>query len=155
MFSSRVSVAVMLSTAAVLVNGMAISWAQESGLLEEIVVTARMRAENLQEVPVTVNAFTADDIDSIGVANMRDYAALVPNFFLVETQNSSFTFVNIRGITQMRNLDPSVAIMVDGVLSTNPISMSQELFDIEQIEVLKALKARSTVEARQTDFSAD
>jgi len=59
--------------------------AQQASLLEEIVVTARMRAENLQEVPVTVSVFTAADIDQIGVSSMRDYAQLVPNFFLVET----------------------------------------------------------------------
>ena len=105
--------------------------------IEEIVVTARKRGESLQDVPATVVAFTEDIIDSIGVSSMRDYAKLVPNLFLIETQNASFTFVNIRGVTQMRNLDPSVAVVVDVVLSTSPISMSQELFDIEQIEVLK------------------
>lgn len=106
-------------------------------VIDEIVVTSRKRSESLQDVPATISAFTAADIESIGVSNMRDYANLVPNFFLVETQASAFTFVNIRGITQMRNLDPSVAIVIDGVLSTNSIAMSQELFDIEQIEVLK------------------
>ena len=109
----------------------------EATTIEEIVVQARKRGESLQEVPVTVSAFTADDIDAIGVSNMRDYAKLIPNFFLVETQNKSFTFVNIRGITQQRNTDPSVAIVIDGVETTTTISMSQELFDIEQIEVYK------------------
>lgn len=111
--------------------------ASDEGVLEEILVTARKREENLQEVPVTIAAFTEDDIDRIGVSSMRDYAKLIPNFFLVETQNQSFTFINIRGITQMRNTDPSVAVVVDGVLSTTPISLSQELFDIQQIEVYK------------------
>ena len=151
MFASRNAVPMILGVVAVIATGFTSTGAQaqQASLLEEIVVTARMRAENLQEVPVTVSVFTAADIDQIGVSSMRDYAQLVPNFFLVETQNSSFAFVNIRGITQMRNLDPSVAIMIDGVLSTNPISMSQELFDIEQIEVLKgpqgALYGRSAV----------
>ena len=105
--------------------------------IEEILVTARKRGESLQDVPVTVSAFTEDQLNDIGLESMRDYAKLVPNFFLVETQNSTFTFANIRGITQARNLDASVAVVVDGVLSTTPISMSQELFDIEQIEVYK------------------
>ncbi len=105
--------------------------------IEEIVVQSRKRGENLQDVPATVAAFPEDVIESIGISSMRDYARLIPNFFLIETQNSSFAFVNIRGITQMRNLDPSVAIVIDGVLSTSAIGMSQELFDIQQIEVLK------------------
>ena len=122
---------------------------QAQGLLEEIVVTARKREENLQDAPATIAAFTEDILESIGVSSMRDYAQLVPNMFMIETQNSSFTFVNIRGITQMRNTDPSVAIVIDGVLSTNAIGMSQELYDIQQIEVLKgpqgALYGRNSV----------
>ncbi len=135
----------LLGTSALVLLGLpAIAQAQGAGAqaddefsIEEIVVTSRKRGEALQDVPATVSAFTEADIESIGVSSMRDYAALVPNLFLIETQASAFTFVNIRGITQMRNLDPSVAVVIDGVLSTNSIAMSQELFDIQQIEVLK------------------
>lgn len=111
--------------------------ASSGAVLEEIVVTARKRDENLQDVPVSVSAFTERDLDDIGLRSMRDYAKQVPNFFMVETQNSTFAFPNIRGITQARNLDPAIAVVVDGVLATNPIAMSQELFDVEQIEVYK------------------
>ena len=90
--------------------------AQGGGILEEITVTARKREENLQDTPAVISAFTENMIESIGVSSMRDYANLVPNMFLVETQASAFTFVNIRGVTQFRNTDPSVAIVVDGVL---------------------------------------
>lgn len=135
----------LLGTSAIALLGFpAIAQAQDTGAqaddefsIEEIVVTSRKRGEALQDVPATVSAFTEADIESIGVSSMRDFAKLVPNLFLIETQNSAFTFVNIRGITQMRNLDPSVAVVIDGVISTSPIGMSQELFDIQQIEVLK------------------
>ena len=56
---------------------------------------------------------------------------------LVETQNAGNAFVVIRGISQARNSEPSVAVQVDGVLKTNPAEFNQELFDIQQIEVLK------------------
>ena len=56
---------------------------------------------------------------------------------LVETQNAGNAFVVVRGISQARNSEPSVAVLVDGVLETNPAEFNQELFDIEQIEVLK------------------
>ncbi len=56
---------------------------------------------------------------------------------LVETQNAGNAFVVIRGISQARNSEPSVAVQVDGVLQTNPAQFNQELFDIQQIEVLK------------------
>ena len=105
--------------------------------VDEIIVTARQRSESLQDAPVTVTALTETQLERIGVSSISDYASLVPNLFLVETQNSTFSFPNIRGITQSRNLDPSVAIVVDGVLSTSPIALSQELFDVQQIEVYK------------------
>ena len=128
---------------------LAVGFPVQAQILEEIIVTARKTTENLQDSPAVISAFTEDMLDSIGVASMRDYAQLVPNMWIVETQNSSFAFVNIRGITQMRNTDPSVAIVIDGVLSTNAIGMSQELYDIQQIEVLKgpqgALYGRNSV----------
>ncbi len=105
--------------------------------LEEVVVTARKRDESNRDVPITVNVFTADQIKSAGIEKPADFIALVPNMSLVETQNAGNAFVVVRGISQARNSEPSVAVLVDGVLETNPAEFSQELFDIQQIEVLK------------------
>ncbi len=106
-------------------------------VLEEIVVTARKRSESLNDVPASVQAFDASDIEQAGIVNMRDYINLTPNMNLVETQNSGFAFVNIRGLSQVRNVDPTVAVVIDGVLVTTGLGFTQDLFDIEQIEVLK------------------
>jgi iron complex outermembrane receptor protein len=111
------------------------AFAQES--LEEVVVTALRRAENLHEAPATVTAFDAQRIEEAGITSMRDYVSLTSNMTLMETQNNAFAFVNIRGLSQIRNVDPTVAVVVDGVLSTTSLSFSQELYDIQQIEVLK------------------
>lgn len=105
--------------------------------MEEVVVTARKRDESYQDVPVTVNVFTEAAIESAGIQKPSDFIALVPNMTLVETQNAGNAFVVIRGISQARNSEPSVAVLVDGVLETNPQEFNQEIFDIEQIEVLK------------------
>ena len=56
---------------------------------------------------------------------------------LVEVQNVGNSFITIRGISQARNSEPSVAVLVDGVLETNPYQFDQELTDIREIEVLK------------------
>jgi iron complex outermembrane receptor protein len=111
------------------------AFAQES--LEEVVVTALRRAESLHEAPATVTAFDAQRIEEAGITSMRDYVSLTSNMTLMETQNNAFAFVNIRGLSQIRNVDPTVAVVVDGVLSTTSLSFSQELYDIQQIEVLK------------------
>jgi iron complex outermembrane receptor protein len=130
-FSSS-SIAVALGIA-----GLATSPAQAQEALEEIVVTALRRAESLQDAPATVTAFDAETIEQARIQNMRDYVQLTSNMTLMETQNNAFTFVNIRGLAQIRNVDPTVAVVIDGVLSTTSLGFSQELYDIQQIEVLK------------------
>jgi len=109
----------------------------QSTKLEEVVVTARKRDEAFQNVPITVDAFTTQTIQSAGIESPRDFVALVPNMTMVETQNVGNSFITIRGISQARNSEPSVAVLVDGVLETNPYQFNTELFDIRQIEVLK------------------
>jgi iron complex outermembrane receptor protein len=105
--------------------------------LEEIVVTARRRAETFEDVPVTISVFDAGTIEAAGIERPRDFIALTPNVTLTETQNQGNAFVTVRGISQARNSEPSVAVLVDGVLMSNPAQFNQELFDVQQIEVLK------------------
>ncbi|MFZ1988368.1 MAG: TonB-dependent receptor [Alphaproteobacteria bacterium] len=111
--------------------------APTSAAQEEIVVTARRRSESLKDVPAQVSAFTAQTIENKGVEMPRDFLSAVPNVTLVETQNAGNAFIVVRGITQARNSEPSVAIVVDGVPETQPAQFNQELVDIQQIEVLK------------------
>lgn len=116
------------------------AWAQspESGsALHEVVVTARKRDEALLDVPVAVNAFGAEEIESAGIVRPQDFIALTPNMTMVQTQNQGTSFIVVRGISQARNSEPSVAVLIDGVLMANPSQFNQELFDIESIEVLK------------------
>src|SRR6185503_16885466 len=82
--------------------------------LEEIIVTALKRAESLQDAPATVTAFDAETIERARIQSMRDYVNLTSNMTLMETQNNAFAFVNIRGLAQIRNVDPTVAVVIDG-----------------------------------------
>ena len=109
--------------------------AQDS--LEEIIVTARRRSEAFQDVPVTISVFDENEIRAAGIERPRDFVNLTPNVTLVETQNQGNAFIPVRGISQARNSEPSVAVIVDGVLMSNPAQFNQELFDVQQIEVLK------------------
>jgi iron complex outermembrane recepter protein len=105
--------------------------------LEEILVTARKRDEALIDVPVAVNAFSADEIASAGITRPQDFIALTPNMTMIQTQNQGTSFIVVRGISQARNSEPSVAVLIDGVLMANPSQFNQELYDIASIEVLK------------------
>ena len=111
--------------------------AVQRAAIEEIVVTARKRSEALEDIPVSMNAFTEGDIESAGIDTPHDFIALTPNVTLVQTQNAGNSFINIRGISQARNSEMSAAVLVDGVLMSNPAQFNQQLFDIEQIEVLR------------------
>lgn len=106
-------------------------------VIEEIQVTARRRNESIQNVPISMTAFTEADIESAGIETPHDFIALTPNVTIVQVQNAGNSFVTIRGISQNRNTEASVATVVDGVLMSNPAQFNQELFDIEQIEVLR------------------
>ncbi len=111
--------------------------AQDSLVLEEIVVTARKRAESLQDVPIAVTAFTSSQIESAGIERPQDFIALTPNVTIVDTANAGDTQVTIRGQYSTRDAESSFSYVLDGVLITNPNGFNGELFDIEQIEVLK------------------
>ncbi len=108
-----------------------------SDVIEEILVTARKRDERLLDVPVSMTAFTSDEIASAGIDSPRDFIALTPNVTLVETQNVGTSFLTIRGVSQARNSEMSAAVLVDGVLMPHPAQFTQQLYDIQQIEVLR------------------
>ena len=120
-----------------MLSPLAIGIAQAQEQLEEIIVTARLRSEASMDAPAAIKAFTATEIDSAGIETPHDFIALTPNMTVVQTQNPGNSFITIRGVSQARNSDMPVAVVVDGVLMTNPAQFNQELFDIEQIEVLK------------------
>ena len=117
--------------------------------LEEIVVTARQREERIEDVPVTITAFTASEIKSAGIERPQDFIALTPGVSQVQTAEAGDLQVNIRGINTSRDAETNFALVVDGVLQTNPNALNQELVGITQIEILKgpqgALYGRNAV----------
>ena len=121
----------------------------ESLAIEEVVVTARKRTENLQEVPIAISAIGETTIERAGIERASDYISLIPNVTIVDAANVGDTQVSIRGVVSTRDAESTFAYIVDGVLSTNPNSFNEELFDVQQIEVLKgpqgALYGRNAV----------
>lgn len=111
--------------------------AGDTGGLEEVVVTARQRAEKLVDVPVSVEAFTSADLKSAGIERPGDFVALTPGLSQVQTAEAGDLQLSIRGINTGRDAETNVALVVDGVLQTNPNGFNQELANIQQIEVLK------------------
>ena len=109
----------------------------QSATLPEVVVTARQRAERIEDVPATVQAFTSAEIESAGIERPQDFIALTPGVSQVQTAEAGDMQVVIRGINTGRDAETNFALVVDGVLQTNPNALNQELSNVTQIEVLK------------------
>ena len=105
--------------------------------LDTIVVTGRGFVENLQDVPISVTTFGEDDIRDARIDKVQDFMDLTPGVTFRQTQNAGQSFVQIRGLTQVRNNEPPVAVVIDGALTASPNQLSRELFDVESIEVLR------------------
>lgn len=112
-------------------------YADESVLLEEIVITARKRSESLQDIPESVTAFTAGDIEDARIETLRDFVNLTPNMIVRETFRSNETFLSLRGISSPQGGLPAVGFIVDGVQQPASDFVNQDLIDVESIEVLK------------------
>jgi iron complex outermembrane recepter protein len=117
--------------------------------LEEVVVTARQREEKIEDVPVSITAFTATEIEHAGIDRPGDFIALTPGVSQVQTAEVGDMQVSIRGINTGRDAETNFALVMDGVLQTNPNALNQDLQGVTQIEVLKgpqgALYGRNAV----------
>lgn len=111
--------------------------APEENSVEEVVVTARLRSERVQDIPDTIAVIRPEFLERNQVATIKDVTLLMPNVGISESLSPGSSFINIRGINTIRNSDPAVAIILDGVQFNNVNQVSQDLNDIAQIEVLK------------------
>lgn len=110
---------------------------EETGGVEEIVVTARMRNESLQEVPVAVTAFSAQSIEDRKIDGAADFLSATPNMSINQSQSAGSSFITVRGVSQVRNGESPVAVVIDGVQQVTSRQLTQDLFDLERIEVLR------------------
>jgi iron complex outermembrane receptor protein len=111
---------------------------QAGQALEEVIVTtARQREEILQDVPATITALTADTLESAAVERAADFVRLTPGVSLVQTAEVADAQVNIRGINGARDAENSFALIIDGVLQTNPAAFNREYSDLKQLEIVK------------------
>lgn len=112
--------------------------------LEEVVVTARKREERLQETPISITAFTAEQIERPGLDDLTDLSRFAPNVVFDQgtgnTGSSNNSQVFIRGVGQVDFLfttDPGVGIYVDDVYFPRVTGSILDLIDMERIEILR------------------
>jgi iron complex outermembrane receptor protein len=108
--------------------------------LEEVIVTARKRSENLQDVPISIDVFTSKDLQNLAISQFEDYASLTPSISFVSAGPGTQTFV-MRGVSDGSNPnyanEATTAFMLDD-MSMNFYGTTPDLhlYDIERIEVL-------------------
>ena len=158
-----IAVAGLLSGAALMTAGAAPALGQtstapaaEAATMAEIVVTARRRAERLQDVPLAVTAVGGEELEDRQVASVADLAGLAPNVDFSTSPSGGGAGLNsqitIRGIGQTDFLittDPGVGVYVDGVYFARATGGVLDLVDLERIEILRgpqgSLYGRNTI----------
>ena len=112
-----------------------------SAMLEEIIVTARKREEPLQDVPLSISAFTSDQLEALKVRDFADLSVGIPNVALDEVGTfRSVANFTIRGLgvnSSIPSIDPTVGVFVDGVYMGQSAGIVIDMFDIQSIEVLR------------------
>ena len=136
--SHLIGLTVAAAVAAALSGHTAYAQQANEQVLEEVVVTtARQREEALQDVPASITAITADTLEAAAVQRAGDFIRLSPGVSLVQAAEVADAQVNIRGINGARDAENSFALIIDGVLQTNPAAFNREYSDLKQIEVVK------------------
>jgi iron complex outermembrane receptor protein len=115
---------------------------QATSQLEEILVTAQKRIENIQTVPFSVSAVTGEALAKFQYKDLKDLNGTVPNVEFTQITNVSLNLApSIRGIGSTNNPDPytgtEVAVVIDGVVEGTRLLGLSDQFDIDRIEVLR------------------
>lgn len=145
----RVKSVGLLATAAMISYPVSFASAQEadaqassSGGLEEIVVTARKREESIQDVPASISALSAGDLDKRFDSDVRDFADSSPNIVIDDTQQGpgGVASVYIRGIGVSeveKSVDPAVGVVFDDIYIGQTSGSLIKAIDIDRVEVLR------------------
>ena len=127
---------------------------EEIVVLEEVLVTAQKRLQNVQDIPMTINVVEGDVIDLFAVRTTLDLADSVPGL-IVQHAPQNLAQVTIRGLgtgSASESLEQSVGLFIDGVWSGRIREFQTALFDLERVEVIKG--TQTTLLGKNTSLGA-
>jgi iron complex outermembrane receptor protein len=123
-----------------LIAAVAFAGSASAQILEEVVVTAQKREQNLQDVGIAITAFTGDQLTALGVVESTDIAAMTPGVHLSMSSAGQTRQFTIRGVTQNDFSDhaeaPNAVYIDEGYLAS-PQAQVFAAFDLERVEILK------------------
>lgn len=116
----------------------------EPDQLQEIIVTAEKRTEDVQQVPIAITAINSDTLQQRGVTSLSQLSNIAPNVNLDAgtpfSGSDTVLSAYIRGIGQddfAFNLDPGVGVYVDGVFLARSVGANTSMLDVDRVEILK------------------
>jgi iron complex outermembrane receptor protein len=109
--------------------------AETSNQLDEVVVTAQKREEEVQQIPASISTLSAKQVQDYKIWNLKDITAIVPNLYSASPGDNR-NVTGIRGIATT-SYDPAVATYIDGVNQFGLDTYIPQLFDVECVEVLR------------------
>ncbi|WP_250462246.1 TonB-dependent receptor [Microbulbifer litoralis] len=128
--------------------------AASAATIEEVTVTAQKRAESVQDVPISISAYSGDFMEESGVDTLSDLAPFTPNFTISSSSQESNVRISIRGVGSAGNsaIEPSVGVFIDGIYYPRPGAVIGNLMDIQTVEVLRG--PQGTLFGRNTPVGA-
>lgn len=118
--------------------------AAATGGLEEVVVTARKRAESLEDIPVSITALSREEIDAMDLTSLERIAAYTPQLVVTRAPFGSGASLTLRGIGSPFSsvgIEQSVAVIIDGAYYGQGRTINEGLFDAQSVQVLKGPQA--------------
>ena len=109
-------------------------------VLEEIVVTAQKREQNVQDVGIAITAFNRDQLIALGFTNAQEITALAPNVSTVQPNGEANYAIAIRGVANSdftSNVESPIAVYVDEVYISQMSGAGFLMFDLERVEILR------------------
>ncbi|MEH6571209.1 MAG: TonB-dependent receptor, partial [Halioglobus sp.] len=113
---------------------------QAQMILEEVLVVAQKRTQNLQEVPVAVTAFSGEDLEISGIKDVFDLSNITPGLNVrpgISLKGSTFRIRGIGTAAFNLGLESSVGLYIDGVYRTRQSAMVNNMVDMASVEVLR------------------
>jgi iron complex outermembrane recepter protein len=116
---------------------LAATQAQSAAVLEEVVVTAQLREQSLQDVPVSVSAIGGEKMMEAGLSKIEDLTAYVPNFTMSESGIGTDIFIRGIGSGENQGFEQSVGMYVDGISYSRAQLARAPFLDLARVEVLR------------------
>ncbi len=113
------------------------SFAQAAPMLEEVVVTAQLREQSLQDVPVSVSAIGGEKMMEAGLSKIEDLQAYVPNFTMSESGIGTDIYIRGIGSGENQGFEQSVGMYVDGIAYGRAQLARAPFLDLSRVEVLR------------------